>query len=290
MVQQLVTKATLTGGNGVTVTNGNGSINLDADLKANGGLVIEGQGNEIAVDLGASAITGTLAVGDGGTGQTSYTDGELLIGNTTGNTLSKATLTAGANVTITNGSGAITIDSTDTNTTYTAGDGLDLTNTEFSVDLAANGGLQISNTELQVDSSVARTTGDTFTGDVFLSQTSGSVLNTLAFKELASNGTSYVGFKAPNSIVASRIWTLPPGDGTTTQTLSTDGNGILYWQTPTAVALKGGGGDQVFIENDQVVTTNYTITTNKNSMSAGPITVNQGVTVTIPTGSTWTVV
>jgi hypothetical protein len=50
-----------------------------------------------------------LAVGSGGTGQTSYTDGQLLIGNSTGNTLAKATLTAGSNITITNGPGSITI-------------------------------------------------------------------------------------------------------------------------------------------------------------------------------------
>ena len=56
-----------------------------------------------------SALTGTLPVANGGTGQTSYTDGQLLIGNTTGNTLTKTTLTAGSNITITNGSGAITI-------------------------------------------------------------------------------------------------------------------------------------------------------------------------------------
>lgn len=51
----------------------------------------------------------TVAVNKGGTGQTSYTDGQLLIGNTTGNTLAKATLTAGAGVVVTNGSGAITV-------------------------------------------------------------------------------------------------------------------------------------------------------------------------------------
>lgn len=51
----------------------------------------------------------TIAVSSGGTGQTSYTNGQLLIGNTTGNTLSKATLTAGANITITNGAGSIEI-------------------------------------------------------------------------------------------------------------------------------------------------------------------------------------
>jgi hypothetical protein len=54
-------------------------------------------------------VTGTLGVGNGGTGQTSYTDGQLLIGNSTGNTLTKATLTAGNGISITNGSGAITI-------------------------------------------------------------------------------------------------------------------------------------------------------------------------------------
>jgi len=58
----------------------------------------------------AMTYSGTaLPVVNGGTGQTSYTDGQLLIGNTTGNTLTKATLTAGTGVTITNGNGSITI-------------------------------------------------------------------------------------------------------------------------------------------------------------------------------------
>jgi len=56
------------------------------------------------------AWVGQLAVSRGGTGQSSFTDGELLIGNSTGNTLTKATLTPGANITITNTAGAITID------------------------------------------------------------------------------------------------------------------------------------------------------------------------------------
>jgi hypothetical protein len=63
----------------------------------------------------AVTLTGGLAsalpVASGGTGQTSYTDGQLLIGNTTGSTLTKATLTAGTGVTITNGNGSITISS-----------------------------------------------------------------------------------------------------------------------------------------------------------------------------------
>ena len=59
-----------------------------------------------------ASATGTLAVGNGGTGQTTYTNGQLLIGNTTGNTLTKATLTAGNGVTVTNGGGSITLTTT----------------------------------------------------------------------------------------------------------------------------------------------------------------------------------
>ena len=52
----------------------------------------------------------------------------------------------------------------------------------------------------------------------------------------------------------------------------------------------GGGSDEIFYENGQTVTTNYTITNNNNAMSAGPITINSGVTVTVGSGETWTVV
>ena len=67
-----------------------------------------------AVSITGGSITGItdLAVADGGTGQGSYTNGQLLIGNTTGNTLAKATITAGTGISVTNGSGAITIAST----------------------------------------------------------------------------------------------------------------------------------------------------------------------------------
>ena len=51
----------------------------------------------------------------------------------------------------------------------------------------------------------------------------------------------------------------------------------------------GGGTDDVFYENSQVVTSNYTITTNKNAMSTGPITIDSGITVTVPTDSVWVV-
>jgi hypothetical protein len=46
----------------------------------------------------------------------------------------------------------------------------------------------------------------------------------------------------------------------------------------------------VFYENDQAVTVNYTITSNKNAGTFGPITINSGITVTVPSGVVWTVV
>jgi len=72
--------------------------------------------------------------------------------------------------------------------------------------------------------------------------------------------------------------------------------GVTAYSDGTDAYLTGGGGatgggaDQVFFQNSQVVTTSYTITTGKNAMSAGPITINSGVAVTIPSGSVWTIV
>jgi len=92
--------------------------------------------------------------------------------------------------------------------------------------------------------------------------------------------------------------------GTTAQRDSTPASGYIRFNSDTVQfegytgsawasvggGAKGAGTDQVFFENDITVTSNYTITSNKNAVSAGPITINTGVTVTVPTGSTWTVV
>jgi len=49
----------------------------------------------------------------------------------------------------------------------------------------------------------------------------------------------------------------------------------------------GGGGDQVFVENSLTVTTAYTFPTGKNASSVGPISINSGVSVTIPNNQRW---
>jgi hypothetical protein len=51
----------------------------------------------------------------------------------------------------------------------------------------------------------------------------------------------------------------------------------------------GGGADQVFVENGVTVTTNYTLTTGYNAESVGPISINSGVTVTIPSNQRWVI-
>ena len=52
----------------------------------------------------------------------------------------------------------------------------------------------------------------------------------------------------------------------------------------------GGGGNPIVYENDAIVSVDYTITTGKNAMTAGPISINSGITVTVPTGQTWSIV
>jgi trimeric autotransporter adhesin len=96
---------------GVTSLTGTAS---QVDVSASTGSVTLSLPATINVNTTGTAanVTGVVAVLNGGTGQTSYTDGQLLIGNSTGNTLTKSTLTAGTGISITNGAGSITINAT----------------------------------------------------------------------------------------------------------------------------------------------------------------------------------
>ncbi len=98
-----------------------------------------------------------------------------------------------------------------------------------------------------------------------------------------------VAFKAPATLAANVTWTLPAADTATAGfALTSDGAGQLSWGR--AGGASGLGTNAVFYENDQNVTGSYTITSNKNAMSAGPITIDSGVTVTVPSGSVWVIV
>ena len=114
--------------------------------------------------------------------------------------------------------------------------------------------------------------------------TIGNFSTTLAGDFTISQGTGTLGTSGVSSGTYGATTAIP--------IITVDAKGrVTTVSTALAQAgAKGGGTDQVFYENDINVTTNYTISTNKNAMSAGPITVGSGITVTVQDGSTWTIV
>ena len=119
-------------------------------------------------------------------------------------------------------------------------------------------------------------------------------LNVGAGKNLVVAG--YLNVTATDAIkIASGTTAERPGTPATAQLRfnSTLGKPEIYngtvWGSVGGGAT-GGGSDAVFTENDQTVTTNYTITTNKNAGTFGPVSVNSSITVTVPSGSTWSIV
>ena len=273
-------------------------------------------------------------------------------------------LTQGGATTITGTYPNFTISSTDT--TYTAGGGIGLAGTTFSV--AAGTGLTqdadgLSHADTSSQASVDNT-GATFVQDINLDgfghvtgaasvtvtpsligapqndgtgatgtwgiSITGNATNVTGTVAIANGGTgattdsqarTNLGLSIGSNVQAwdanlDQIAALSPtadnfivGDGTA-WTLETPANALAsLGVTATAAELNyvdgvtsaiqtqidakgptGAGGDGVFFENGQTVTTSYTITTNKNAMSAGPVTINGGVSVTIPSGSVWTVI
>ena len=266
----------VTAGSGLTGGGTSGTVTVD--VGAGTGITVNANDIQVATNYaGGSSIatvgtvaTGTwegttIAVDQGGTGQTSYTDGQLLIGNTTGNTLAKATLTGGSNVTVTNGSGSISIAATDTNTTYTAGDGLDLTGTSFSTDLVSNGGLEIQTGELSVSQGISQydvaqfSTGvvdDDFlriNGTAVEGRSAAEVLTDIAASPVAGSasiatvGTIGTGTWQGTAIDGTYIdlegtEVKSTGEGGGTKFLREDGDGTSSWQTPAGTTYSAGNG------------------------------------------------
>ena len=106
-------------------------------------------------------------------------------------------------------------------------------------------------------------------------------------------------FKSGNGLVSiasngTKVATFPTSQGNANQVLATDGGGTLSFVDQSGGGAVGGGSDKLFMENGTTMTTNYTLGTEFgatcNALSAGPITINAGVTLTIPSGSVYTVV
>ena len=105
-----------------------------------------------------------------------------------------------------------------------------------------------------------------------------------------SDSSHYVALQAPATVSSNVTLTLPATDSPVSgYALISNGSGTLSWGEAGGGA-EGGGNDEIFWENGQVVTTNYSITNGKNAGSFGPITIQSGVTVTVGSGESWSVV
>ena len=71
---------------------------------------------------------------------------------------------------------------------------------------------------------------------------------------------------------------------------SFSGDGSALSNLPAGAPVGGASTNSVFFENDKAVAVNYQITSTKNAMSAGPIAINAGIAVTVPSGCSWTIV
>jgi hypothetical protein len=157
-------------------------------------------------------------------------------------------------------------------TTYAYQFWADTTTGLLKVRNAANSAWITIGTLASTNLGLASLAGATFTGDV--------ILGTTTALELPDGTTG----QRPGSPVAGMI-----RYNTTLNTFEGYKSGV--WGAIGGGATGAAGStDDVFYENGQTVTANYTITTNKNALTAGPVTVNSGVTVTIPSGSSWVVV
>ena len=163
-------------------------------------------------------------------------------------------------------------------------------------------GFQLSGTNIVFSSAPA--SGESFFGVLLASAdylNAGGTFpdGTVAVPSITFTDDTDTGFFRASSgligIVANgtKVAQFPASTGNSGQLLSTNGAGVLsYVDAPSGAT--GGGSDKVIIENGTTITTNYTIGTTFgstcNAGSFGPITINAGVTLTIPSGSVYTVV
>ena len=242
------------------------------------GLTSYSAANYALYSTSASTLTaGTLPVAAGGTGQTSYTDGQLLIGNSTGNTLTKATLTAGTGVSVTNGSGSITVTNTapDQTVSLTGAGTTTVTGTYPSFTITSND--QYSGTVTSVSALTIGTTGTDLSSTVANSTTTPVITLNVPTASASARG-----------VLSSTDWTTfnNKGNGTVTSVSGTGTvNGITLTGTVTSTGNLTLGGTLSGIGNSQL--TNSSVTFNGVAVAlgaSGTITANTTNALTIGTG------
>ena len=154
-------------------------------------------------------------------------------------------------------------------------------------------GIDANADDIAIDSTVATLTGSQSLSNktITASSFSGTQVDVTAQGDLRlqdTTGGQYVALQAPGTVSTSYTLTLPGDDGANEEFLQTNGSGVLAWAV--AGGATGAGGDTVFYENGQTVTTDYTVTASTNAMSAGPVTLAVGVDVTLTGTSEWVIV
>ena len=109
-------------------------------------------------------------------------------------------------------------------------------------------------------------------------QGTSAAVSKLMFRDRTT--TNYLKFKPVDTLAAPVEFTLPATDGTADQALKTDGNGVLSFGDVSSGGLIGGGNDELFIESDNVMSTDFTTGTNKNYLNLLPLSINATLTVT----------
>jgi len=102
----------------------------------------------------------------------------------------------------------------------------------------------------------------------------------------------YVGFRSPGTFSGQTIWDLPSADGAANQVLTTNGSGTLsFADAASPYPAKGASGtNQWAVVHSYTVDADYAIPSGSHVINAGPMTIDSGVTVTVPTGSNWVIV
>ena len=137
----------------------------------------------------------------------------------------------------------------------------------------------------------ATTTNQNITGDLTVSGNVG-VGGTITYEDVTNVDSIGIITARTGVIVGSGVTLNATGviaTGVITAT-SFIGSGANLTNLPPSAPVGGASTNQVFFENDNSVDVNYSVTSGKNAMSAGPIAIKSGITVTVPSGSFWTIV
>ena len=149
-------------------------------------------------------------------------------------------------------------------------------------------GITTTGTTFHVD----RATGEiTFVTDAKFDGTVG-IAGTLTYEDVTNVDSIGIITARTGVIVGSGVTLNATGviaTGVITAT-SFSGSGANLTNLPPSAPVGGASTNQVFFENDNSVDVSYTITSGKNAMAAGPIEIKSGVTVTVPSGSFFTIV